>query len=70
VSATYTTMLGYSPINFHETNAKWLQRLHPDDTERVRAVYRAYVAGEIPEYKVEFRQRMKNGSLEMDSLSG
>ena len=61
VSATYTTMLGYSPINFHETNAKWLQRLHPDDTERVRAVYRAYVAGEIPEYKVEFRQRMKNG---------
>jgi PAS domain S-box-containing protein len=61
VSATYATMLGYSPIHFNETNAKWLGRLHPDDRERVRAVYRAYVAGDIPEYKVEFRQRMKNG---------
>lgn len=61
VSANYATMLGYNPVNFRETNAKWLQRLHPDDYERVLAVFQAYVAGDIPEYKVEFRQRMKNG---------
>ncbi|WP_017296510.1 PAS domain S-box protein [Nodosilinea nodulosa] len=61
VSPTYATMLGYSPIDFNETNAKWLERLHPDDHERIGEVYRAYVAGEIPAYKVEFRQRTKNG---------
>ncbi|MEO1068677.1 MAG: PAS domain S-box protein, partial [Cyanobacteria bacterium J06638_6] len=61
VSPTYAAMLGYSPINFSETAAKWWQRLHPDDRERVGEVYRAYIAGEIPDYKVEFRQRMNDG---------
>ena len=62
VSPEYATMLGYSPDEeFAETNTKWKERLHPDDIERVAATYRAYVNGEISIYKVEFRQRTKNG---------
>ncbi len=61
VSAEYVTMLGYDPDGFVETNARWLDRLHPDDRGPVAAVYRAYIRGELPEYKVEFRQRTKSG---------
>ena len=62
VTPEYALMLGYDPAEFHETNAKWIERLHPDDKEPVAAVYRAYVKGEIPEYKVEFRQKTKDGN--------
>jgi PAS domain S-box-containing protein len=60
VSPEYATMLGYSPDEFEETNAKWVERLHPDDLEPVAATYQAYVKGEISNYKVEFRQRTKH----------
>jgi|CXWL01.1.fsa_nt_gi PAS domain S-box-containing protein len=59
VSSGYATMLGYDPATFHETHAAWIERLHPDDRDRVTEYYRAYVAGTIPEYRVEFRQRTR-----------
>ncbi|UIE38007.1 PAS domain S-box protein [Leptodesmis sichuanensis] len=61
VSPEYAAMLGYDPATFEETNAKWIERLHPDDIEPIAATYRAYVAGEIPDYRVEFRQRAQEG---------
>ena len=61
VNAEYALMLGYDPAEFHETNAAWIERLHPDDRQSVSAAYRDYVSGKLPEYRVEFRQRMKSG---------
>ncbi len=61
VSPEYAIMLGYGPAEFSETTAKWIERLHPDDREAIVAVYTAYIKGEIPEYKVEFRQKTKDG---------
>ena len=61
VTPEYARMLGYAPEEFTETNARWIERLHPDDREPVAGAYRAYVAGETPEYRVEFRQRTKSG---------
>ena len=61
VSPEYATMLGYDPEEFQETNARWIECLHPDDRERVVETYRAYVSGKIPSYEVEFRQRTKSG---------
>jgi PAS domain S-box-containing protein len=61
VSPEYATMLGYDPATFQETNARWIERLHPDDREPVAQVYRDYVAGLIPEYQVEFRQQTRSG---------
>ena len=70
VSPEYALMLGYDPAEFHETTAKWLERLHPDDRKPVTAVYKAYIRGEIPEYRVEFRQKTKDGKWKwMLSLS-
>ncbi|MBI4784416.1 MAG: PAS domain S-box protein [Oscillatoriophycideae cyanobacterium NC_groundwater_1537_Pr4_S-0.65um_50_18] len=61
VNSEYATMLGYDPADFHETNARWIERLHPDDREAVAQIYRAYIAGEISEYKAEFRSLTKTG---------
>jgi PAS domain S-box-containing protein len=61
VTPEYARLLGYAPEEFVETNARWIERLHPDEREAVAEAYRAYVAGERPEYRVEFRQRTKSG---------
>ncbi|MDZ4252435.1 MAG: PAS domain S-box protein [Sulfuritalea sp.] len=61
VSPEYATMLGYDPADFHETNASWLERLHPDDYPRVAQHYRDYLAGKLPEYRVEVRQKTRAG---------
>ena len=61
VSPEYATMLGYDPAGFHETNATWIERLHPDDYARVTQLYRDYLAGKLPEYRVEARQKTRAG---------
>lgn len=61
VTPGYAAMLGFDPATFHETNAAWIERLHPDDREGVVGEFRDYVAGRLPEYRVEFRQRTRNG---------
>lgn len=62
VSEEYARMIGYDPADFVETNAAWRERLHPDDVSQVYQTYVDYVAGRISEYRVEFRQKTKNGS--------
>ena len=61
VNEHYALMLGFDPASFHETNAAWIERLHPDDREPVAAMYRDYVAGKVAEYRAEFRQRTVSG---------
>jgi PAS domain S-box-containing protein len=61
VTAEYSSMLGYDPATFRETDDDWLELIHPEDRERVAATYRDYIAGHLPEYRVEYRQRTADG---------
>jgi PAS domain S-box-containing protein len=61
VNPEYALMLGYNPATFHETISEWIARLHPDDRESVVATYRAYIAEEIPNFQVEYRQLTQDG---------
>ncbi len=61
VSAEYASMLGYDPQTFSETSQRWRERLHPADEARVYQAYLDYLAGRIPEYRVEYRSRMRQG---------
>jgi PAS domain S-box-containing protein len=61
VSPQYAVMLGYDPDQFQETNARWLERLHPDDHAKAAQVYRDYIAGDLADYTLEFRQRTQSG---------
>jgi PAS domain S-box-containing protein len=55
-------MLGYDPKTFVETNAAWIERLHPDDQAAAAKAYRDYIGGALPEYRVEFRQKTGDGN--------
>lgn len=61
VTPEYASMLGYDPETFVETNDEWIERLHPEERQKVAEAYRQYLAGETPEYRVEFRQRTADG---------
>lgn len=61
VSPEYARMLGHDPATFRESNAAWLARLHPEDRARVDQVFHDCLAGRLPEYRVEFRQRRADG---------
>ena len=61
VSPEYARMLGYDPADFRETNAAWRERLHPDDRDAVYSAYSDYVEGRRDQYRIEFRQRTKDG---------
>lgn len=62
VNREYVEMLGYDPDTFVETNSAWIERLHPDDREITSKAYSDYINGLTPEYRVEFRQRTKDGN--------
>jgi PAS domain S-box-containing protein len=61
VSPAYAQMLGYDPDEFQETNAKWRDRLHPNDVAMVYQAYEDYVTGKLDTYRVEFRQHTRSG---------
>ncbi len=61
VNQEYASMIGYDPATFVETHAAWLDRLHPDDRDRVDRIYEAHARGELTAYDVEFRQRTADG---------
>ena len=62
VNRQYAEMLGYDFETFVETNATWIERLHPDDREKVAKTYVDYTGGLLPEYRVEFRQKTRDGN--------
>ena len=61
VNEEYALMLGYDPETFVETNAAWMERLHPQDHEITAKAYKDYIEGRSEIYKIEFRQRTKQG---------
>lgn len=61
VSPEYARMLGYEPHSFVETNASWLDRMHPRDREGVYQIYKEYIGGLRTDYQVEFRQLTQQG---------
>lgn len=61
VSPHYAQILGYDWENFQETHQRWLERIHPQDQERVEEIYQDYIRGKINRYQVECRQRTTAG---------
>jgi PAS domain S-box-containing protein len=62
VNISYAQMLGYEFDDFEETIMGWRDRLHENDREIAYKAYSDYVQGLKKEYRVEFRQRAKDGS--------
>lgn len=61
-SPEWKRQLGYDDHEVDDRYEEWESRLHPDDRAATLDALRAYLAGEWPEYDVEFRLRHKDGS--------
>ncbi|MCQ8181247.1 EAL domain-containing protein [Methylomonas sp. SURF-1] len=61
VNREYSAMLGYDAAGFSADIDAWAERLHPDDRQAALERYRAYIAGEIGEYRLEYRLRCADG---------
>ncbi|MEO5365925.1 MAG: transporter substrate-binding domain-containing protein [Magnetococcus sp. WYHC-3] len=55
VNQRYAEIFGYPRETLEENREEWLQRLHPEDRQRVLEVGRAYRRGETDHYEVEYR---------------
>jgi PAS domain S-box-containing protein len=54
--------LGYPPPEFTIDYATMIAPLHPEDRHRVEEAVVAYFAGEVADFRVEFRARHRDGS--------
>ncbi|MFZ2171078.1 MAG: EAL domain-containing protein, partial [Methylococcaceae bacterium] len=63
VNTEYASMFGYNPDEFRTiTMDNLFNFIHPDDQNQVKATYLSYLAGELDEYRAEFRHRCADGS--------
>lgn len=72
VNHEFAAMLGYVSANDEDfgSQERWLDRMHPDDRERVTASYQEYLAGDAPTYQTEYRQKMKDGRWKWIQATG
>ena len=53
-------MLGYAPAEFSRTLDAWMESVHPEDIDHVKASIKAHLEGRVP-YIEEYRIRRKDG---------
>jgi formate hydrogenlyase transcriptional activator len=61
-SPTYYTALGYEPRGGPGNRAEWIERLHPEDHDRVARLTHDILSGETNRYEYEARLRHADGS--------
>jgi len=61
-SPGWYTMLGYDVDSLHNTVLTWEQAIHPDDYDRVMAIFDSYTSGLADAYRVDYRCRCQDGS--------
>ena len=69
-SARWKELIGYNDDELPNDIAVWSERIHEEDLPRVTAAYQAHIAGELPQYNVEYRMRHRNGTWRWMQLRG
>ena len=62
LSPRWTEVLGLGEDTVDGRPREWLDRIHPDDLERVRSELDLHLAGEVPQFRSEHRLRHRHGS--------
>jgi diguanylate cyclase (GGDEF)-like protein/PAS domain S-box-containing protein len=61
-SERWKCMLGYTDTEIGASPREWLERVHPEDVERLEAEIAAHLEGRVPHFEHEHRARHKDGS--------
>jgi PAS domain S-box-containing protein len=62
VSPEYIRLLEHDPVEFRETNTRWLASIHPDDIEAVSSLHEACLRGKSSGFAVDYRIKTGTGS--------
>jgi PAS domain S-box-containing protein len=66
----FEVLFDYEPGSTQQVYAEWLDRLHPDDRERVETILHAAVEGKLHEYRCEYRIVLRNGQIRWIDVIG
>ncbi|MEG4011684.1 MULTISPECIES: PAS domain S-box protein [unclassified Microcoleus] len=61
-SARWQEIIGYADGEIDSCNSEWIDRIHPDDRERVQAALQDYLDRQTLNYAAEYRLQCKDGS--------
>ncbi|MCC3405037.1 MAG: PAS domain S-box protein [Microcoleus sp. PH2017_10_PVI_O_A] len=61
-SARWQEIIGYAEGEIDSSNSEWIDRIHPDDRDRVQATIQDYLDRQTPHYAAEYRLQSKDGS--------
>ncbi|MEG3839598.1 PAS domain S-box protein [Microcoleus sp. herbarium14] len=61
-SARWQEIIGYAEGEIDSNNSEWIDRIHPDDRDRVQAAIQDYLDRQTPNYAAEYRLQCKDGS--------
>ena len=59
-SSRWKQMLGYSDDEIYPKIDEWLNRIHPEDIEKVSAAVQDHLAKKTPDYNIEYRVKCKD----------
>ncbi len=60
-SPRWKVLLGYQEYELGQTLEEWINRIHPQDVERVKLNLTLHTQGQTPHFQQEYRIRHKNG---------
>lgn len=60
-SESWYDLIGIEPREANNNNSDWVDRIHPEDIDRVLATNAAYLSHKVPIYRVEYRLRCHTG---------
>jgi PAS domain S-box-containing protein len=66
----FEVLFDYEPGSTAQVYSEWLDRLHPEDRDRVETILQQAVEGIIPEYRCEYRIVLRNGQIRWIDVIG
>ncbi len=66
----FEVLFDYEPGSTQQVYSEWLDRVHPDDRDRVETNLQQAVDGVLPEYRCDYRIVLRNGQIRWIDVVG
>jgi PAS domain S-box-containing protein len=66
----FEVLFDYEPGSTEQVYSEWLDRVHPDDRDRVETTLQQAIDGVLPEYRCDYRIVLRNGEIRWIDVIG
>jgi PAS domain S-box-containing protein len=66
----FEVLFDYEPGSTEQVYSEWLDRVHPDDRDRVETTLHQAIDGVLPEYRCDYRIVLRNGNIRWIDVVG